>query len=533
MKKSSLLLLAAAAAILTVFSATGQNTKKPTTLQEEEMLLRQWCKTLGSDEFGGRMPMTPYEAKTINYLADEMKKLGLQPAFGNSYFQEVKTISAVCKPSGEKFKVKGSKKRVELKSPDDLVVWTARETEQVEIPKAEFVFCGFGIDAPEFNWNDYAGVDVKGKIIIAMVNDPGFYDATLFQGRNMTYYGRWTYKFEQAQRLGAAGCLVLHNTAAASYAWNVCATHVGSNLALYDPATRNAGELGIKGWLHEDGCRKLFAAAGVDFDATIEAAKHPGFKSFVLKAKSDLKMEVAYEIQETCNVAGVLPGTDLKDEAVVFSAHWDHFGFGTPDETGDPIYNGASDNGSGMAAVLMLAKKYSELPVRPRRSMVFFIPTLEESGLFGSEYYCAHPAFPMEKTAACINFDCIAPEPLTHDVVVLGGGVTELDNYIMACAGAQGRYVVFHDDNSDGWYFRSDHFNFVKKGVPAVVIEYGKDLVDPSRPNKYPRSDWYHKPSDEYKEDWDFAGTLVHVNMMFGVGLSVANADQHPRWYNK
>ena len=207
---------------------------------------------------------------------------------------------------------------------------------------------------------------------------------------------------------------------------------MGSNLALYDPATRNAGELGVKGWLHEDGCRKLFAAAGVDFDATIEAAKHPGFKSFVLKAKSDLKMEVAYEIQETCNVAGVLPGTDLKDEAVVFSAHWDHFGFGTPDETGDPIYNGASDNGSGMAAVLMLAKKYSELPVRPRRSMVFFIPTLEESGLFGSEYYCAHPAFPMEKTAACINFDCIAPEPLTHDVVVLGGGVTELDNYIMA-----------------------------------------------------------------------------------------------------
>ena len=216
---------------------------------------------------------------------------------------------------------------------------------------------------------------------------------------------------------------------------------------------------------------------------------------------------------------------------VVFSAHWDHFGIGDPDETGDNIYNGAADNGSGMAAVLWLAKRYAELPTRPRRSMLFFIPTLEESGLFGSEYYCTHPAFPMEKTAACINFDCIAPEPLTYDVMVLGGGKCELDRYLVAAAGAQGRYVVWNDDNSDGWYFRSDHFNFVKKGVPAVVIEYGTDLVDPTRPNKYPRSDWYHKPSDEYLEDWDFSGTLAHVRLMFAVGLSVANADHKPLWY--
>lgn len=533
MKKAILLMLTALAALLPLLTAQAQDKGKHTTLQEEEAQMRAWIQTLGSDAFGGRMPMTEYETKTIHYLAGEMKALGLEPAFGDSYFQKVKTISAVCKPAGGKFKLKAGRKKVELRQPEDLVVWTARATEKVSIPKAEFVFCGFGIDAPEFGWNDYEGVDVRGKIIIAMVNDPGFYDETLFQGRNMTYYGRWTYKFEQAQRLGAAGCLVLHNTAAASYGWNVCATHVGSNLALYDMDSRNAGELGMKGWLHEDGCRKLFEAAGVDFDETVAAAKRPGFKAFSLNLTGNLEMDVTYQIQETCNVAGVLPGTDLKEEAVVFSAHWDHFGYGTPDETGDPIYNGASDNGSGMAAVLMLAKKYGELPVRPRRSMVFFIPTLEESGLFGSEYYCAHPAFPMEKTAACINFDCIAPEPLTHDVMVLGGGQSELDNYIMACAGAQGRYVVFHNDNSDGWYFRSDHFNFVKKGVPAVVIEYGKDLVDPSRPNKYPRSDWYHKPSDEYREDWDFTGTLVHVNMMFGVGLSVANADGRPRLYNK
>jgi len=513
-----LLLLALA---LTAAPAAGQAVCHPA---DDEALLRHWIQTLGSDDFGGRMPMTPYETKTLDYLAGEMRSIGLEPAFGDTYFQKVMTISTVNRPFGGKWRVKGRKK-ADLLYPEDFVVWTARKTDKVDIPAAEFVFCGFGIVAPEFNWDDYAGVDVRGKIVIAMVNDPGFYDPAMFQGRNMTYYGRWTYKFEEALRHGAAGCLVLHNTAAASYGWNVATNHTGNNLSLYDATTENADALAFKGWLHEDGCRKIFGAAGADFEAALAAAKKPGFQSFVLKAKCHAALDVTYVIQETCNVAGVLPGTDLKDEAVVFSAHWDHFGFGKPDETGDCIYNGASDNGSGMAAVLLLAKKYASLPERPRRSMLFLIPTLEESGLFGSEFYCEHPVFPMDKTAACINFDCIAPEPLTYDVMVLGGGKSELDNYIVAAAGAQGRYVVWNDDNSDGWFFRSDHFNFVKRGVPAVVIEFGKDLVDPSHPNKYPRSDWYHKPSDEYRPDWDFAGTLAHVRLMYAVGLSVANAD--------
>ena len=499
------------------------NAQPRVTSADDESLMREWVRTLGSDAFGGRMPMTEFETKTIEYLAAQMQEIGLKPAFDGSWFQKVKTVGATCRLEKDRWRVKGAKKRVDLRQPEDLVVWTSRATAQVKLPAAEFVFCGFGIDAPEFGWNDFEGVDVRGKIIIAMVNDPGFYDASLFQGKNMTYYGRWTYKFEQALRLGAAGCLVLHNTAAASYGWNVAANHTGSNLALYDEATGNAGELAVKGWLHEDGCRKLFAAAGADFEAALAAAKRPGFKAFPLKVKGNLVMNVTCAINETCNVGGILPGGDLKDEAVVFSAHWDHFGSGDPDETGDRIYNGASDNGSGMAAVLLLAKRFAELPTAPRRSMLFLIPTLEESGLFGSEYYCAHPVFPMEKTAACINFDCIAPEPLTHDVVVLGGGNSPLDPYLIAAAGAQGRYIKWNDDNSDGWFFRSDHFNFVKRGVPAVVIEFGTDLVDPSRPNKYPRSDWYHKPSDEYRDDWDFAGTLAHVHLMFAVGLSVAN----------
>ena len=499
------------------------NAQPRVTSADDESLMREWVRTLGSDAFGGRMPMTEFETKTIEYLAAQMQEIGLKPAFDGSWFQKVKTVGATCRLEKDRWRVQGAKMRVDLRQPEDLVVWTSRATAQVKLPAAEFVFCGFGIDAPEFGWNDFEGVDVRGKIIIAMVNDPGFYDANLFQGKNMTYYGRWTYKFEQALRLGAAGCLVLHNTAAASYGWNVAANHTGSNLALYDEATGNAGELAVKGWLHKEGCRKLFAASGADFEAAVAAAKRPGFKAFPLKAKGNLMMNVTCEINETCNVGGILPGRDLKDEAVVFSAHWDHFGFGDPDETGDCIYNGASDNGSGMAAVLLLAKRFAELPVAPRRSMLFLIPTLEESGLFGSEYYCAHPVFPMEKTVACINFDCIAPEPLTHDVVVLGGGNSPLDPYLVAAAGAQGRYIKWNDDNSDGWFFRSDHFNFVKKGVPAVVIEFGTDLVDPSRPNKYPRRDWYHKPSDEYHDDWDFSGTLAHVHLMFAVGLSVAN----------
>ena len=498
--------------------------------EKDEQMFREWVKTLGSDEFGGRKPMTEYEDMTINYLSAQMEAMGLEPAFDGSWYQPFEMIAVTAKLRGDRIPVKGRKKAV-LIAPDDLMVWTARETDKVELPKAEFVFCGFGISAPEYGWNDYEGIDVNGKIVIAMVNDPGFYNNNLFRGRNMTYYGRWLYKFEEAQRQGAAGCLVLHNTAAASYGWDVCVNgHQEGNLALYDPATRNMNALAIKGWLHEDGARKIFAAAGMDMDAALAAAKLPGFKSFPIKAKGDIRMDVSYEIQQTNNVGGLIRGTEHPDEVVVLSAHWDHLGFGPADETGDDIYNGAGDNGSGMAGVLLAARKFCDLPCPPRRSVLFLFPSSEESGLFGSEYYCAHPLIPMEKTSANLNFESIGPAELTEDITILGGGASDLDNYYVAAAAAQGRYIFFDDDNSDGWFFRSDHFNFVKKGVPAVVIEYGTDLVDPAHPNKYPRADWYHKPSDEYREDWVFEGTLAHIRMMFGVGLSVANADQRPRW---
>lgn len=514
-----LAMMVAGWSLTTVHAQVSQSQLKT---EGDEPLLREWIKVLASDEFGGRKPMTPFEDKTVNYLARQLGEIGLEPAFDGSWFQPFNMIAVTAKPVGNKLVVSGKKTR-ELRYPDDAVVWTARATDQVNLRQAEYVFCGFGINAPEYGWNDYEGIDVKGKIVIAMVNDPGYYDHQLFRGRNMTYYGRWVYKFEEARRQGAIGCLVLHNTEAASYGWHVCVNgHLSDNLALYNPDTQNADELAIKGWLHEDGARKLFAAAGMDMDQALTNAKKSGFRSFSLKVKGDVKMRVTYNIQQTQNVGGILRGSEADDEVVVMSAHWDHLGIGKPDERGDTIYNGAADNASGMAGALLTAKKMKALP-QPRRSVLFLFPSSEESGLFGSEYYCAHPAIEMKKTVACLNFESIGPAELTRDVVILGGGESPLDNYYIAAAAAQGRYIFFDDDNSDGWFFRSDHYNFVKKGVPAVVLENGQHPVDVSKPNKYPMPVWYHKPSDEYHEDWDLGGTLANVNLLFSVALSLAN----------
>ena len=265
------------ASVALILSLTACSRGSKSSDEQDEALLRQWIKTIASDEFGGRKPMTQYEELTVNYLAGELEKLGLEPAFDGSWFQPFEMIAVTAKPESGKFTVAG-KNKAELLYPDDMVVWTARAADKVELPRAEYVFCGFGIHAPEYGWDDYAGIDVKGKIVIAMVNDPGYYDSSLFRGRNMTYYGRWLYKFEEARRQGAAGCLVLHNTEAASYDWSVCVNgHLEDNLALYDPQTHNSGELAVKGWLREDGARKLFAAAGKDMDEALAAARRPGF----------------------------------------------------------------------------------------------------------------------------------------------------------------------------------------------------------------------------------------------------------------
>ena len=491
---------------------------------------KERVKTLGSDEFGGRKPLTPYETKTIHYIADEFRKLGLQPANGDSYFQEVREIATMTRPKNNRITVKGSKGKTDLRFGNDVVIWTNRGTEKIVIPTTDLVFVGFGIHAPEYGWDDYKDIDVKGKIVIAMVNDPGFYDPQLFRGKNMTYYGRWTYKHEEAERQGAAGVLVLHNKAAASYGWEVCmSSHVQKNIGLCDE-TLNANAIGLKGWLAEEACRRIFAASGTDFEAALAAAKRPGFKSIALNAKSKVELNVQYETGLSHNVAAVLPGTDLQHQYIVCTAHWDHFGIGTP-VNGDSIYNGASDNASGVAALMWLARKYQQLPVRPRRSLVFVAVTSEECGLLGSQHYCEHPLFPLEQTALNLNFDGCAPAARTHDVNLRAAGKTNLDALVVAMASAQGRRVNILTEDPAGGFFRSDHFNFVKKGVPTVLAGGGKDYVDKARQEAKPKVYRYHQPNDEYDESWwDFDGTMENLNLMFGIGLAVANADGMPVW---
>lgn len=499
--------------------------------EEEVAFFKERIKTLASDEFGGRKPLTKYETITINYIADEFKKLGLQPANNGSYFQPVREISTLARPEKNRIRVKAAKGSMDLKFPEDIVIWTLRGQKKINIPNTEFVFVGFGINAPEYGWNDYEGIDVKGKIVVAMVNDPGFYDKDLFRGRNMTYYGRWTYKLEEAQRQGAAGALVLHNKPAASYGWEVCSnSHVNHNIGLCSD-DMNADALGFMGWLHEDAGKKLFELSGLDFEETTAAAKKKGFKSFTMKAKSKVTMNVLeMNVGESNNVAAVLPGTDLKDECIVCTAHWDHFGIGTV-INGDSIYNGASDNASGTAALMLLAKKFQNLPMKPRRSIVFVAVTSEECGLLGSQYYCENPLFPLSKTAVNLNFDGSAPAERTKDVRLRAAGKSNTDALVIAAAAAQGRKVNVITEDPAGGYFRSDHFNFVKKGVPTVLAGGGREYVDQAKHDAKPKVYRYHQPNDEYDESWwEFDGAMENLNLMFSIALMIANQDEMPKW---
>lgn len=490
---------------------------------------KQQIKTLSSDDFGGRKPMTPYETKTINYIADQFKAIGLKPANGNSYFQPVKEIATLTRLAKDKMTIKGTKKSFDLKYGEDVVVWSHRNATTVELNNAEILFCGFGIDAPEYNWKDFDNLDVKGKIILAMVNDPGFYDGKLFRGRNMTYYGRWTYKLEEAERRGALGCLVVHNTAAASYDFQVCrSSHMQTNIALLSD-DNNESALGMCGWIKEDAVRQMFEACGKDFDAATADAKKPGFKSFSLGAKAKGVLNIKPEVGESHNVAGILPGTDLKDEYVVMTAHWDHFGVGEA-VNGDSIYNGASDNASGVAAIMMQARRFMRDPIKPRRSLVFVAVTSEEQGLLGSEWYCEHPLYPLSKTAANVNIDGAAPQERTKDIMLRAAGKSDLDNLVMAAAAAQGRELKVQTEDPAGGYFRADHFNFCKKGVPAVLAGGGRDYVDQAHHDAKPKINTYHQPNDEYNDSWEFDGSMENQNFMHAIITMIANQNDLPKW---
>ena len=522
-------------ALLTVsLTVAAQTSFVPLQGLNDETLFRTITRELSDDSFGGRKPATPYEAKTLDYITARFKEVGLEPAAAGGYLQKVPLIGVKTHLKNNELTVNGTKGNVKLRYWDDLVIWTLHAEKKMKVNIADFVFVGFGINAPEYGWNDYAGVDVKGKVVVMLVNDPGFYDANLFRGTNMTWYGRWTYKFEEAGRQGAAAALIIHDTAPASYDWSVVQnSRATATLSLYSE-TGNKELIPYQGWVTGEAAQKLFNAAGVSMDESIAAAKKKGFKSFSLKLKTTIESTNDIEINESANVAAILPGTSLKDEYIIYTGHWDHLGIGQPVD-GDSIYNGASDNATGIAALVMLGRRFKELPERPKRSIVFLAVTAEESGLLGSKYYAQHPLFPLDKTVICLNIDSYGDNMRTGDVILSAPGQSETDRYVIDAAATQGRTVTFSSHDPAGGYYRSDHFNFAKVGVPVVLAKGGSNFLDSKaaqahREKYYSGPSNYHQPSDEYHDWWDTSGSLEDIYLFYGIGLRLANDGYFPKW---
>jgi Zn-dependent M28 family amino/carboxypeptidase len=497
-------------------------------------------KVLASDDFEGRKPGTPGEEKTVAYLEAEFKKLGLKP--GNTdgtFIQKVPMVGITPEATPLVFS-KGDQK-LELKYRDDYVAWTKRVTERVALDDSELVFLGYGVEAPEFKWDDFKGVDVKGKTIVVLINDPavagtdGKPDPKVFGGDAMTYYGRWTYKFEKGAEKGAAGVLIVHETGPAGYAFNVVQGNVGEKLDLVTP-DKNAGRAAIEGWITLDKARELFKLAGQDFDALKKAAATREFKPVPFGITAHVALTNTLRTMESKNFVAKLEGADpaLNDEYIIYTSHWDHFGIGEP-VNGDKIYNGAADNASGVAVTLDIARAFTEAKPPATRSILFLFVTAEEQGLLGSEYYAKMPIYPLEKTLAVINIDGVNTWGRTKDLTVIGMGASDLDDYLREAAKEQGRYLRPDPEPEKGFYYRSDHFNFAKQGVPALDPSDGIEFV--GKPEGYgmkmrerfTKAD-YHTPSDEVKPDWDLSGAVEDAQLFYTVGYRVANADKFPEW---
>ena len=499
-------------------------------------------KTLSSDEFEGRGPGTKGEELTVAYLTDQFKKLGLKP--GNSdgtFIQKVPLVGITPTPAPLIFK-KGNDTR-ELKWRDDVVAWTKHVAESASLENSELVFVGYGVVAPEYNWDDYKDVDVKGKTLVMLVNDPPVPDPSkpeeldpkTFGGKAMTYYGRWTYKYEIAAQKGAAGALIIHETGPAGYPFDVVQQKVTEQFDLVTP-DKNMGRVSIEGWISTDQGRALMKMAGQDFDALKKQAATRDFKPVPLGVTASMTIKNELRTIDSRNVVARLEGRDpvLKNEYVVYTAHWDHLGIG-PAVNGDRIYNGAQDNASGTAGLLEIARAFTKLPQPPKRSILFLSVTAEEQGLLGSEYYSVTPIYPLAKTAANINMDGLNVYGRTKDITLIGLGASDLDDYVRDAAGEQGRVIRADPEPEKGFYYRSDHFNFAKQGVPALDPDSGIDYVGkPADYGKKVRDNYtehdYHQPSDIVRPDWDLGGAREDLKVFFTVGYRIAEADKMPEW---
>ena len=493
-------------------------------------------KALSSDEFEGRAPGSVGEEKTTAYLEAQMKRIGLQPGNNGSYFQDVPMVETTADEAATTMTLATAKGDHALKFGTDYVIGTRTGQTEVKLDASDMVFVGYGVDAPEQQWNDYAGQDWTGKTVVMFVNDPGFHakDETLFGGNRMTYYGRWTYKFEEAARKGAAAALIVHDTAGASYGWDVVKNSWAG--PQYDLPAKDDPEkrIPLQGWLSAEAARQLFADAGLDLDAAYASAGKRGFKPVPLKAKATVSLKSSITEKTSRNVIGVLPGATKPDEAVLYMAHWDHLGKHEGEE-GDNIYNGAVDNATGVAGILEIAEAFAHQDPKPARSVVFVAVTLEESGLLGSKYYVAHPTFPMDKIAGVINLDAMSVGGKSRDFVVTGKGNSELEDMLKVYADQQGRVLTEEGNPAGGYYFRSDHFNFAKAGVPALYAKGGGDLVEGgAEAGKAAGAEYakrYHQPSDEIHEGWRYDGIVEDLDALYGVGKDLAAGDRWPNWY--
>lgn len=495
----------------------------------------KYLREIASDELEGRKPFTTGETKTLEYLEREFKELGLEPGNGNSFYQEVPMVSIYTNPAPE-MTVKG-KQNFTLQGWQDYVIWTQRTDEKVTIDNSELVFAGFGIVAPEYNWNDYAGLDVKDKVVVIFVNDPGFYtkDPAFFKGETMTYYGRWTYKFEEAARQGAKGCLIIHDTKPAGYGFEVVQNNWNTSKLYLDTRGNESYKSAMEGWVSNDIGKKLLTAAGMDYKTAIDRATKRDFKPVPMNMTVSTSMQVKADYDKTNNFIAKITGSVRPDEAIIYSAHWDHLGYGKADEKGDSIYNGAVDDASGVAGLLEIAKAFKAQPGAPERSIVFLAVTAEEQGLWGSAYYAANPVFPKEKTVANLNMDMLNFYGNTKDIVLYGMGQSELEDIMSEEAKKVDRYVVGEPNPEAGLYYRSDHFNFAKIGVPALFIGPGVDMVEGGKEAGRKRLDdfyanYYHKPSDEVHEEYVLEGAVSDIRLLFQVGRRLANSNEWPKW---